>query len=85
MLLDDLLDLVGGEHRQHDRIAALRKIGNRRHRPPAELDKLRVFREVHIEAGDLEAGTEQTVRERLAQQADADETDGIVIRHCRHL
>mgnify|MGYP003694079805 CR=1 FL=1 len=42
-------------------------------RPAAELGKLRVLGGIDVEADDLEAGAEQAVRERLTQQADADD------------
>ena len=82
LAFDDRLDLVGAEHRKHDGIAALREIGDRGRRPAAELGKLRVLGGIKVESGDLEAGTEQATRQRLTQQADADQTDRSTFDHC---
>ena len=73
--LEDVLDLVGGEHRKHDRIAVLCDFLDRSCRPATELDELGGLGWIDIETRDREAPAEQTVRQRLAQQADTDQAD----------
>src|SRR5262249_29021733 len=77
--LGDRLDLIRAEHREHDRIATPREIGDRRSRPAAKLRELGIFDGIDVEANDLEASVEQAMRERLAQQTDAERADGVAI------
>ena len=71
--LDDMLHLVGAEHRNDDGIAILCDLGGRAGRPAAESGQRAVLFGIDIEAGDLEAGREQTMGQCLPQQAGADE------------
>src|SRR5215468_247191 len=82
--LDDRLDLIRAEHREHDGIATPREIGDRRSRPAAKLRELGIFDGIDVEANDLEAGAEQAMRERLTQQTDADKADWVAIWHEPH-
>ena len=65
---DDLLDLIGVEHREHDRIAAARNVG-KRSGAAAELHQPRVFRRIDVEADDGKSGGDQPARINLAHQA----------------
>ena len=53
---DDRLDLVGAEHRQHKRIAALREIGDGLRGLAAKLRKPGILGGIDVEAHDLKAG-----------------------------
>src|SRR6516162_6622803 len=81
---DDRFDLSRADHREHDGIATPREIGDGRSRPAAKLRELGVLGRIDVEANDLEAGVEQAMRERLTQQADADEAYRVTIAHGPH-
>src|SRR5262249_35045936 len=81
---DDRFDLIRAEHREHDGIATPREIGNGRSRAAAKLGELGVLGRIDVEPNDLEAGVEQAMRERLTQQADADEADWLTVAHEPH-
>ena len=57
------------------------KIGNRRRRAAAPLDKLRAPCGIDIESCNRKTSVEQTMRERLTQQSDADQPDRASINH----
>ena len=74
-VLDHVLDLIGVEHRDHDRIAVARDIG-KRSGARAEICQARAFRRIDVEADDGKSRRDQAARIDLAHQADADDADG---------
>ncbi len=77
---DDLFDLVGGEHREHDRIALPRYVDERSD-APADLFKLFVARRIDVESDHAKSRGDQAAGVDLSHQPDADDADGCLGRH----
>ena len=78
--LDDIFDLIGREHRKHDRLAVARDVGKRR-RAHADLRHALRFGGIDVVSVDGEARGEKTGGIDLAHQAEADEADGRLRHH----
>src|SRR5262249_61778971 len=81
---DDGLDLVRAEQREDDGSATPGEIGGGRSRPAAKLRELGDFGGIDVEANDLEAGLQQAMGKRLAQQTDANKAYRFSIWHEPH-
>ena len=73
--LDDILDLIGREHRKHDRLAVPRDVGERC-RAHADLRHAICLGRIDVVSDDGKARGEETGGIDLAHQAEADEADG---------
>ena len=76
---DDLLHLIGRQHRDENDRARAADLEHGSGRAAAHLLEGAALGGIHVEADDLESGGEKPARQRRPHQADADQTDGFVI------
>jgi hypothetical protein len=79
--LDHLLDVPRFEHGEQDAVALAGNVADRGGRLPAQRRQPRSLGCIDVEADDGKPGAQQPMGERLAHQADADQSNAARIQH----